>query len=232
MSMCQQYIMPVQVFATAMEQFDTAYSCIDAEAVAQRLRDSVNDHCILVFLGCGCAASEIGVLDALLQLWKKIQVAVFMDVNVRSTTMHNIQEFMSRTAHIQCFISTSFYDLTRFLRDHKEDALVCGIQADFSLRTAHAEGEFIEFLDMCESGRVQPYFPNFQATAPNQAGNHEVCANNTGVVTWVHTMSWSTLKHQVLDHQRHRCASPEDRFHSRKLRMGQPPRRLRGIHRE
>lgn len=189
---------------------------------------------LVIFLGCGCAASETSLVLTMLQQGYNIKKAIFMDYDVCSSAISNIQDLM-RNSNVQCGLAATYTCLcSEVLRQSFkwDKILVIGIHTGLRFSTDEQLDEYLCFLEQCRQlankNIVQAEFVNLQhldwTCCVPDARFH--CTQDSSSL-WVYHTSWEQqlLEARQLHRKPIRLAPPQ---------TGQAPnqlthRRLQGV---
>jgi hypothetical protein len=149
------------------------------------------------FLGCGCASLETDLVRRLLQRGCNITAITFVDIELRSDTIDNIQKLMQEEKHMECFVTTSFEMLmeeVQILEQTKQTPLVLGIHAKlrFSNKSLAAYKAFAsQCCSLAQKGLMLTHFLNFiclpEGVASNTTPLHRLKTDSN---VWVQLSSW------------------------------------------
>ncbi len=196
----------VQILHPSIQPHHQPYSDIDPAVIYEYLARAgyvVPGNIINVaFLGCGCAQSEIQLLQHIMKQDCVVKHAVFLDHHLSSATIHNIQQHMPHHNGTLYYVATSYHDLTRCMCRGSGVWLVIGIHATFAFASDDAERhEYYKFLQHCHAlasqQRVQPELLNFQTSPSSEMYKvpthvHLLKQDADSVhSTWVHRTAWT-----------------------------------------
>lgn len=152
----------------------------------------------IFFLGCGCAALETSLVRILLQRKCNITSITFVDIDLRSDTIENIQNLMQEENCIECFVTTSFEALmekVQELEQTEQKLLVLGIHAKlrFSDKSLAAYKAFSgQCCCLAKKNMMLTHFLNFVSLPAGVVCNKTFLRLKTDSNVWVHLSAWET----------------------------------------